>query len=194
MRLRFRIRTLLLLIAAASVVLACGVHFYPIWELQSRRQHTLDGLNWSGGTDEAREIRDKLVQAVASSTNSSLQKPKLVCANVTEHRELGYCVTADWVSRTPIADGLQITFHDGSTSNVKFIDAFVAYNESNAQEMVLFQGSVYRDEFPIPANRTDVSDVASIVLLSGGRVCSNRVSVEYNGEPSTEQTDEREPE
>ena len=179
MRLRFRIRTLLSLIAVASVVLACGAHFYSIWELQSRRRHTLDRLSWSGGTGAARERRYRLVEAVASSTRSSLQTPRLILATVGEHRDLGYVVIVDWVSHAPIADGVQITFQDGATSNVKFIEEFVTANDFHAKDMVLFIGAVYRDEFPRPANRTNVNDVALVALLSGETVCSNRVAVEH---------------
>jgi hypothetical protein len=182
-----------MLIALVSIAFACGSHLYSIWDVQTRRRHTLDRLDWSGGTEVDRAIRDKLLAVVKSSTYTSLQRPVLVSATAGRHRELGYCVMADWISHAPIADGIQVTFRDGSMSNVKFIEDFVAYNESNAQEMVLFQGSVYRDEFPIPANRTDVSDVASIALLSGNTVCSNRVAVEYNRQPPAE-PDEREPE
>ena len=183
MRLRFSLRTLLLLVAVASVVLACAAHFYPIWELESRRRRTLDYLSWSGGTDADREIRDKLMTAVASSTSSSLQTPRIVLATTGEHRDLGYVVTVDWVSHAPIADGVQITFQDGTTSNVKFIEEFVTLNDSYAKDVVLFIGSVYRDEFPPPANRTNVNDVALVALLSGETVCSNRVAVESRQAP-----------
>jgi hypothetical protein len=118
----------------------------------------------------------------------------LVSVTAGNHRDLGYCVTADWISHAPIADGMQIAFRDGSTSNVRFIEDFLALNQSNAQEMVLFQGSVYRNEFPDSAKGTTVHDVERVALLSGGRVCSNRVAVEHGRKRPTEPTDEREPE
>jgi len=183
MRLQFSLRTLLLLVTLASVVLACWAYFYPIWELESRRQHTLDRLSWSGGTDADREIRDKLMKAVASSTSSSLQSPRLVLATTAEHPDLGYILIVDWLSHAPMVDGVQITFQDGATSNVEFVEEILAEIEFNSKDMVLFTGAVYRDEFPPPANRTNVNDVAFVALLSGDTVSSNRVAVEYRQPP-----------
>ena len=92
----------------------------------------------------------------------------------------------DWVSHAPMVDGVQITFQDGATSNVEFVEEILTEINFNAKDVVLFTGAVYRDEFPAPANRTDVNDVALVALLSGETVCSNRVAVEYRQAPSTE--------
>jgi len=178
MRFRYGIRTLLFAFAVVSILLACAPYLYSLYEVQSRREHTLERLDWSGGSAADRSIRDRIVEAVRTSTYSSLRKPQLITIRVLRHSDLGYSVIADWICHAPIADGIQVTFSDGTTTNVKLIDAYLTQNESDSNAMVLFQGAVYRDEFPAPANQTSLNDVVSIALLSGDDICSNSLPVE----------------
>ena len=56
---RYGLRTLLLVVALVAILLGCGSHLYSIYELESRRQHTLKRLGGHGGSD-----RDRVVMAV----------------------------------------------------------------------------------------------------------------------------------
>jgi hypothetical protein len=178
MRFRYRLRTLLLVVTSVAILLGCGSYFYSIHELESRRKHTLERLGWSGVDDRHRNVRNRLVKAVQASTRFSLQKPELVAVFAQKHRDLGYVVVASWISHAPIADGMQITFSDGSESNIGLWEPWLEENESTSDRGVLFQGSVYRDEFPAPANRTELNDLVSVALLSGDSICSNSLPVD----------------
>jgi len=178
MRLRDSILALLLTLIVVVILLAFARYIYALYDIQSRRADTLERLSWNGGSAADQAIHKRLEAAIRTSTYSSLRTPQLISVRVVEQPALGYSVIADWICHTPTADGIQITFADGSTANVKFIDDYLTQHESDSNEMVLFQGAVWRDEFSAPANETKLIDVVSIAILSGDEICSDSLSVE----------------
>jgi hypothetical protein len=179
MKFRYSLRTLLLVVAAVACVLPCLQYLYSRYELQSRRRQTLQGLNWSGGTEADRLLVDRAREALRASTYSSLHKPKLVTVSAFEDPDRSYCVVVDWISQAPNADGIQITFTDGTTTNIRLNEAYLSHNQSTSSEVVLFQGVVRRNELPTPANQKTLDDLVTVALLSGDRVCSNSLPVEH---------------
>ena len=169
---------MLLVFTGVAICLACYPHLYSLYDIQSRRKHTIERLDWGGGSTAERANRDRLVKSAQTSTLSSLRMPRLVDVRVIRHSNLGYAVVVDWICRAPIANGVQLTFSDGTTTNVRLNDADLEENESNSKSMILFQGVIYRDEFPAPANQTKQTDVVSIALLADNELCSNSFPIE----------------
>ena len=194
MKMRFGIRSLLAVVTIACIAIVCGLKFYSAWELRTRRHNTLDGLNWQGERTAAQQdSHNKIIAAVNSSTFTSLQKPNIVDASAGLSPDVGCYIVVDWIASSPTADGMQVSFQDGSTANVKFSEEDLASNEILAKKMILFQALVYGDRFPAPFDRTEVEDVVSIALLNGDAICSNRISVKHPWKRSRQPADAIEP-
>ena len=175
---RFRLRTMLAVIAVMAIVLAGSKMLYDIYDIRSRRSHTIDGLNSVSGIPS----RVQLAAVLEESTDSSMKRPKLVLAEVkTNYYLTGYVLDCTWVSHVPMADGVQIRFSDGTTENVAFGDEWLSENESRSNRSVLFHAAVDDGDCHALSDQSNPSDIVSVALISGNETCSNALPVDSSG-------------
>lgn len=160
-------RTSLLLLCALTVV-GCG-------KFDNRRQKSLEGLNWSGGTPELKYVRDQLVRAIENSTAGSLRKPNLVSVCFLGQSPDGENahITFDWIAYPPTADGADLQMKDGSTVKCMFHQAYVNENQKESEYNVICQASVGRALQPDLWDRIDVDAIESAQLTKNGEPVSN---------------------
>ena len=180
MRYRFTMKAFLVGFVVLGIVITGLLQLARRHDVESRRVGTLDGLkstNVSRGGAETRETHDILIKAVEGATYSSLKTPRLLTARLTaEHPQVrdGYFIAVHWVCHTPVADGIEVTFSNGTTERARFTDATLAENDASGR--VLFYGVVSGNELPSLSKDLDPSDIRSIALLSGDDVCSDSLS------------------
>ena len=90
-------------------------------------EHSLERLNWGGGDEESRRVRDLLVEELKQSTGKSLETPALVNASFafdlpesnTSMLEL------DWISSPPNANGFILELENGEEMSFSLDPDFV---------------------------------------------------------------------
>ena len=90
-------------------------------------EHSLERLNWGGGDEESRRVRDLLVEELKQSTGKSLETPALVNASFafdlpesnTRMLEL------DWIASTPNANGFILELENGEEMSFSLDPDFV---------------------------------------------------------------------
>ena len=91
-------------------------------------EHSLERLNWGGGDEESRRVRDLLIEELNQSTSKSLETPVLV--NASFAFELPESNTTmlelDWIASPPNANGVILALENGEemtfTLDSDFID------------------------------------------------------------------------
>jgi hypothetical protein len=156
-------------------------------EVEQRRQHTLERMDYGGGTAESRRVQQLIVTALEQADTASLQSPQVVNVTMrvvpddTKRGTLG----VDWISAQPAADGIRVRFGDGSQSDIPFDDIEIEYNEQVAEIMVLFVGNPFVErEHPDVWKKLLTDPEAVVVLINNGEVVSNEQSihrVEFGG-------------
>lgn len=90
-------------------------------------EHSLERLNWGGGDEESRRVRDLLVEELKQSTGKSLETPALVNASFafdlpesnTSMLEL------DWIASPPNANGFILELENGEEMSFSLDPDFV---------------------------------------------------------------------
>ena len=96
-------------------------------------EHSLERLNWGGGDEESRRVRDLLVEELKQSTGKSLETPALVNASFafdlpesnTSMLEL------DWIASPPNANGFILELENGEEMSFSLDPDFVDYLPMN---------------------------------------------------------------
>ncbi|MEM6458121.1 MAG: hypothetical protein AAF710_01885 [Planctomycetota bacterium] len=156
-------------------------------EVEQRRQHTLERMDYGAGTAESERVQQLVVTALEQADTTSLQSPQLVNVTMrvvpdeTKRGTLG----VDWISAQPDADGIRVHFGDGSQSDIPFDDVEITYNEQEAETMVLFVGNPFVErEHPNAWEKLLTDPEAMVVLIDNGKAVSNEQSihrVEFGG-------------
>jgi hypothetical protein len=90
-------------------------------------EHSLERLNWGGGDEESRRVRDLLIEELKQSTGKSLETPSLVNASFafdlpesnTSMLEL------DWIASPPNANGFILELENGEEMSFSLDPDFV---------------------------------------------------------------------
>ena len=90
-------------------------------------EHSLERLNWGGGDEESRRVRDLLIEELKQSTGKSLETPALVNASFafdlpesnTSMLEL------DWIASPPNANGFILELENGEEMSFSLDPDFV---------------------------------------------------------------------
>jgi hypothetical protein len=146
--------------------------------LDQRRLHTLERMDWSGGTAEDQRVREVVVAALERANDATLRRPQLI--NVTmvsfpdgsgrDH------VRLNWIAADPDAEGVRIRFSDGPPSDITFAPVEVAYNRQEARDMVLYTNVLFIGrENPDVWSRLRSDEDAAVLLTRGGAVVSNQM-------------------
>lgn len=139
------------------------------------RRESIERLLWSGGSPEARYVRDMLVDALQSSDTSDLGQPHLV--NIAFHGRTPEAKEAlivfDWIASPPNADGAILTMQDGSRLQVLFHQAYLDQNQKESQNHAICQASVGRIFQPDVWDRINVDAIVSGQLTKQGQAVSN---------------------
>ena len=150
-------------------------------DVERRRLHTLERLDWGGGTDDQRRVRDLLSNAVASATVRSLGTPLLVDASLwigSPEKTNGF-LKVDWIAATPKADGLLVLFSDSVRIGAAFDQSGIHENERLAKEMVIFNDAVFRPDAPELWARLAPTNRLRVVLTTNGKPVSNELDVRF---------------
>ena len=78
-------------------------------------EHSLERLNWGGGDEESRRVRDLLVEELEKATSKSLETPALVNASFAfELPESNMTMLElDWIGSPPNANGFILELENG---------------------------------------------------------------------------------
>ena len=78
-------------------------------------EHSLERLNWGGGDEESRRVRDLLIEELKQATSKSLETPSLVNASFAfELPESNMTnLELDWIGSPPNANGFILELENG---------------------------------------------------------------------------------
>lgn len=78
-------------------------------------EHSLERLNWGGGDEESRRVRDLLIEELEKATSKSLETPALVNASFAfELPESSMTMLEmDWIGSPPNANGFILELENG---------------------------------------------------------------------------------
>ena len=78
-------------------------------------EHSLERLNWGGGDEESRRVRDLLIEELEKATSKSLKTPALVNASFAfELPESNMSMLElDWIGSPPNANGFILELENG---------------------------------------------------------------------------------
>jgi hypothetical protein len=90
-------------------------------------EHSLERLNWGGGDEESRRVRDLLVEELEKATSKSLKTPALVNASfVFELPESNMTMLElDWIGSPPNANGFILELENGEEMSFSLDPNFV---------------------------------------------------------------------
>jgi hypothetical protein len=90
-------------------------------------EHSLDRLNWGGGDEESRRVRDLLIEELKQATSKSLETPALV--NASFAFELPESNTSmlklDWIGSPPNANGVILALENGEEMSFSLDPDFI---------------------------------------------------------------------
>jgi len=90
-------------------------------------EHSLERLNWGGGDEESRRVRDLLIEELEKATSKSLETPALV--NASFAFELPESNTTmlelDWIGFPPNANGFILELENGEEMSFSLDSDFV---------------------------------------------------------------------
>ena len=90
-------------------------------------EHSLERLNWGGGDEESRRVRDLLIEELKQSTGKSLETPALV--NASFALDLPESNTTmlelDWIASPPNANGFILELENGEEMSFSLDPDFV---------------------------------------------------------------------
>jgi len=140
-------------------------------EVEQRRLHTLERLNYSVGTGELQSRRDTLSNAVFCSTAQSLKTPLLIEAILRSNStaKTNGVIAVYWICDTPSADGILLHVPDAEPTNVRFRQDYLSQARADAKEMVQFYATIPKQ---------DLEATWPKLIASGGRV-----ALATNGKP-----------
>ena len=64
-------------------------------------EHSLERLNWGGGDEESRRVRDLLIEELEKATSKSLKTPALVNASFAFELPEPICPCLNWTGSDP---------------------------------------------------------------------------------------------
>ena len=78
-------------------------------------EHSLERLNWGGGDEESRRVRDLLIEELEKATSKSLETPALVNASFAfDLPESNMTMLElDWIASPPNANGFILELENG---------------------------------------------------------------------------------
>ena len=78
-------------------------------------EHSLERLNWGGGDEESRRVRDLLIEELKQSTGKSLETPALVNASFAFDlpESNTTMLELDWIASPPNANGFILELENG---------------------------------------------------------------------------------
>lgn len=90
-------------------------------------EHSLERLNWGGGDEESRRVRDLLIEELRQATSKSLETPALVNASFAfELPESNMTMLElDWVASPPNANGFILALENGEKMSFSLDPDFV---------------------------------------------------------------------
>mgnify|MGYP007060104558 FL=1 len=90
-------------------------------------EHSLERLNWGGGDEESRRVRDLLIEELKQATSKSLETPSLVNASFAfELPESNMTMLElDWVASPPNANGFILALENGEKMSFSLDPDFV---------------------------------------------------------------------
>jgi hypothetical protein len=169
-------------IRVVGVILACLAILFTLGcknEVEQRRLDTLGRLQWSGGTENDRRVRDSLSNAVACATVRSLATPQLVDAEVWigSLAKTNGLLSVHWISDAPYADGLMVTFGDSSQVKATFDRSGLDEIEKEARGTVLHFSEIFQKDVPEIWTRLSPTNRVRVVLTTNGKPVSNELDV-----------------
>ena len=90
-------------------------------------EHSLERLNWGGGDEESRRVRDLLIEELKQSTGKSLETPALVNASFAFDLPESNTSTLelDWIASPPNANGFILELENGEEMSFSLDPNFV---------------------------------------------------------------------
>ena len=90
-------------------------------------EHSLDRLNWGGGDEESRRVRDLLIEELKQSTGKSLETPALVNASFAFDlpESNTTMLELDWIASPPNANGFILELENGEEMSFSLDPDFV---------------------------------------------------------------------
>ena len=90
-------------------------------------EHSLERLNWGGGDEESRRVRDLLIEELKQSTGKSLETPALVNASFAfDLPESNTTILElDWIASPPNANGFILELENGEEMSFSLDPDFV---------------------------------------------------------------------
>ncbi|MBT3567522.1 MAG: hypothetical protein HN494_01635 [Opitutae bacterium] len=90
-------------------------------------EHSLERLNWGGGDEESRRVRDLLIEELKKATTKSLETPALVNASFAfELPESNMTMLElDWIGSPPNANGFILELENGEEMSFSLDPDFV---------------------------------------------------------------------
>lgn len=90
-------------------------------------EHSLERLNWGGGDEESRRVRDLLVEELKQSTGKSLETPALVNASFAFDlpKSNTSMLELDWIASPPNANGFILELENGEEMSFSLDPDFV---------------------------------------------------------------------
>ena len=90
-------------------------------------EHSLERLNWGGGDEESRRVRDLLIEELEKATSKSLETPALVNASFAfELPESNMTMLElDWIGPPPNANGFILELENGEEMSFSLDPNFV---------------------------------------------------------------------
>ncbi len=90
-------------------------------------EHSLERLNWGGGDEESRRVRDLLIEELKQSTGKSLETPALVNASFAFDlpESNTTMLELDWIASPPNANGFILELENGEEMSFSLDPDFV---------------------------------------------------------------------
>ena len=90
-------------------------------------EHSLERLNWGGGDEESRRVRDLLIEELKQSTGKSLETPSLVNASFAFDlpESNTTMLELDWIASPPNANGFILELENGEEMSFSLDPDFV---------------------------------------------------------------------
>ena len=149
-------------------------------DIEQRRRHSLEIMDWGGGGAEDKRVQQLIVTALEQADETSLKSPQLV--NVTmrvinDDSSRG-ALGVDWIATEPQADAIRVCLRDGTKHDMAFDDVEIAYNKQQAREHLVFCANPFAErEYPDVWKHLLDDDDATAVLISNGEPISNEQTI-----------------
>ena len=153
-------------------------------ELEKRKQLSRPVLSVTNGTDGDQAMRQAAANGIVEL--KSAEEPIIKAIGFRIHPGRGrYIVSVYWIGTKRHADGLEITFANGS----KIETLFHKKQDGRNEDSLFFSAMVFSEDLPAPHNENQPQNVSTVSLTKAGVKCSDTITVTASKDGSTIWTD-----